>query len=126
VLTLDRAVASNVDTLLKKQLASAGKKNVGAVFTLRGAERADRSTEETTKLVNDLVRRTEQTSKTKPAQVSLFANVQSFAVEAPAPFIRALVASDKIASAMANVQEEDLLIRPVSPKRARKKPQRKR
>ena len=55
-----------------------------------------------------------------PYHVSVFANVQSFAVAGPPALVRQVMKHGEVASAMANVQKEDMLIRPVTkPRRTR-------
>ncbi|MFM8218588.1 MAG: hypothetical protein ACKOJF_06650, partial [Planctomycetaceae bacterium] len=48
-------------------------------------------------------------------QLTLFDNLQSFALRAPREFVEAVLESPRIASAMANQQPENMLIEPTSP-----------
>ena len=48
-------------------------------------------------------------------QVTIFENLQSFALQAPREVLQAVLASPQIASAMANAQPESLQIEPIRP-----------
>jgi hypothetical protein len=93
--------------------ASAGS-TVQAVFTLRTpAGSAVRSSASTQAVVDDVIAKATKATKTPPKRVTVFPNVQSFAVAGSPELVRAVMAHDDVGSAMANVQKEDLLIRPV-------------
>ncbi|MFM8286516.1 MAG: hypothetical protein ACKOGA_07285, partial [Planctomycetaceae bacterium] len=54
-------------------------------------------------------------SGTCDSQLTIFENLQSFALRAPREFVEAVLESPRIASAMANQQPENMLIEPTSP-----------
>jgi hypothetical protein len=108
------------DPELIRQLDAAGPgQEVSAVFSVRpdpGAEAAP-SPEETAALVDDLVQRVQQQTGQEPGRVTVFRNLGSFAVSAPADFVRRLLEQREVVTATANVRPEDLPIRPVGPRR---------
>ncbi len=111
-----------IDPQLTQLLAQApADATVQATFTLttpRGAPyRGAASTQAAVKAV---VGQAAAKAGDAPYRVSVFPNVQSFAVSGSAALVREVVKHGEVASAMANVQKEDLLIRPVT------KPRRKR
>jgi hypothetical protein len=112
-----------VDPELTRQLAAASAEApVQAVFTLRTptGERY-RSADSTREAVGKIVDEASAAAKAQPHRVNIFPNAQSFAISGPPALVRSLLEHGDIAAAMANVQREDLLIRPVKSKRVPKK-----
>jgi len=104
-----------IDPELKRQLAAlAPDKPVQVTFTLRTPE-GERfmSATQTRATVDRILSEAAGEARSKPERVQVFANVQSFAVEASRALVQLLLGSKEIASAMANSQEEEMLIRPV-------------
>lgn len=119
---------TKVDPSLKRQLESApADGSVGAVFTLktppgeayRAAPSARQAME---KIVDDVAAE----ANVQPARVTMFPNVQSFAVYGPPALVRKLAAHPEVASAIANKQDQDMLIRPVERKAVVKRAKKKR
>jgi hypothetical protein len=105
---------------LTRQLdAAEPAQEVSAVFSVRPdpAAKAAPSPEETAALVDDLLERVRQQTGREPGRVTVFRNLGSFAVAAPADFVRRLLEQPEVVTATANVQPQDLLIRPVGPRR---------
>ena len=103
-----------IDPQLLTQLAHAtAKEAVGATFTLKSAAGEPLSAKATKAMVQKVLSRIKSKTKSKPADVNVFANLQSFAVSAPPAFVEQLLHQPEIDSAMANEQTEDLMIRPV-------------
>jgi hypothetical protein len=111
------------DPELVKQLAAVpADGDVEAVFSLRDAAS---SPEDTEARVRELVARVEDQVGSAPRQLNIFRNIGSFAVAAPARFVRAMLDQGEIDTATANRQSEDLFIRPVrsprsAPRRSRR------
>ena len=100
-----------------RQLDAAGDDPVGAVFNLRrGAAQKCLSAEETESCVARLLQHAQKASGVAPQQIHVFRNLGSFAVSAAAPFVRNLLDRDEVASATANRQTAELLIKPVDSK----------
>jgi hypothetical protein len=116
------AADKTVDPELVRQLAAAPKDQpVQAVFTLKTpAGQPYRDAQATRDTVSRMVDSASTATKAPPARVNVFANAQSFAVSAKPDFVRELIKDQDVASAIANVQQEDMLIRPVG--RPAKKP----
>lgn len=114
---------STIDATLTKQLDEArAAEPVQAVFTLKTpAGESYRSAESAQETMRKIVDEASTHTQTQPSRVTLFPNVQSFAIAGPQALVRRVAEHAEIASAMANRQEQDLLIRPVKPSRSRKK-----
>lgn len=118
-------VKATIDPKLKRQLASApAKSSVAAVFTVKTpAGESYRSATSARDAMSKMVEEASAGANAQPDRVVLFPNVQSFAVSGPPALVRKLVEHADVASAMANVQDEDLLIRPVKSRpKGKKKP----
>lgn len=113
----------SIDPELKRQLAKAkAGELLQAVYTLRTpAGKKFLEADETRTLVERLLKSAQKQCGVAPAQVNVFANLQSFALSAPRELIETLSHTEAIASATANVQSESMLIEPVRPARGRKK-----
>ena len=106
-----------VDAVLEKQLRAAqDQDSVSAVFTLRSAKERILPPAKIELLVREIVDAATRQCSTAPEQVTVFKSLQSFAVQAPAAFVRSVLSHPAIGTAAANVQDEDLLIRPVKKK----------
>lgn len=119
------APKATIDPKLVRQLAQASdKSSVGAVFTLKTPPGEPYlSATSARDAMGKIVEEASAEANVRPHRVTLFPNVQSFAVSGPPALVRRLVEHADIASAMANARDEDLLIRPVdSRQKARKKP----
>jgi hypothetical protein len=106
-----------IDPQLKTQLARAAERDrsVEATFTLRPAPGVKPLTaKEVQAIVQYILDRATQKTQSKPTDVTVLPNVQSFVVCGPAGFIEGLLDEPEIDSATANYQREDLLIRPVA------------
>lgn len=114
---------SAIDPELERQLQSVGADDeVGVTFTLRTPDGSPYLTaEQTEQTVQRLMQAAAGKSAAGAARVKVFPNIQSFAVFATAALVRRLLARAEIASATANEQPEDLLIRPVKPRGQRGK-----
>jgi len=112
--------AQHVNPELRRQLAAAQASSpVEATFTLRTptgmAYRDEESTSETAeRIVHAAAAATESTEY----RLKVFARIQSFLLVGPPALIRAVMAHEEVATATANRQAEDLLIRPVPAKKA--------
>jgi hypothetical protein len=106
---------ATLDPLLAKQLRQASDTEViEAVFTLRTPAGASQLTPAATRhTVEQLLKRAEKATGAKTSRLTVFENIQSFAVSAPAALIKGLTDAREVASATANQQEQDLMIRPV-------------
>src|SRR4051794_1926782 len=95
-----------IDPELERQLAQAdGNGRVGAAFTLRAPEDAPLIEEsEVRQMVDRIVKSAQASSGEKIHDVNVMPRIQSFAVEAPAGVVRAIMGSSEIASATANQQ----------------------
>ena len=116
---------ATIDPKLVRQLEAApDESSVEAVFTLKTpAGESYLSATSAREAMGKIVDEASAGAKVQPKRVKMFPNVQSFAVSGPPALVRRLVEHADIASAMANVQDEDLRIRPVkSQQKARKKP----
>jgi hypothetical protein len=109
---------ADIDPELLRQLAAAGADQpVGAVFSLRPPPGQPVASPKAAKeTVERLLDRTKEEVAGGLHRYTVFPNLGSFAVQATGPFIRRLLAQEEIATATANEQPGDLLIRPVSPK----------
>ena len=111
-----------IDPELERQLAAAPTQTpVQAVFTLRAGASKAAGADATRKAVDKVVAKASSAAKSAPHRVSVFPNIDSFAVSGTADLVRCLIDDPDVASAMANVQSEDVLIRPVKSKRVKKK-----
>jgi hypothetical protein len=115
--------AATIDPTLVRQLANApAESNVQAVFTLKTpAGEPYRSATSARDTMGKIVKEASAGANAQPHRVTMFPNVQSFAVSGPPALVRRLAEHGDIASAMANVQGEDMLIRPVKSSRVAKK-----
>jgi hypothetical protein len=107
---------STIDPQLLRQVAQASisRQSVGATFTLRSRTlNASLSPAQTNAIVRKILDRITRQTHCKPKNVSVFPNIQSFAVDAAPIFVEKLLRQPEIVSAVANEQTEDLLIRPV-------------
>ncbi len=77
-----------------------------------------------TRRVRDLIQKVTDEVGNEPRDVQVFGKIGAFAVEASPQFLERLSAQTGVASASSNDAGEDLLIRPVSPKRPHKAPPR--
>ncbi len=106
-----------IDTVLKKQLQAARDRDpVSAVFTLRSATGRVLPPEKVEALVRNVVDAATQKSSQSLSQITIFKNLQSFAIQAPAAFVRSVLTHPAVSTATANVRDEELLIRPVQKK----------
>lgn len=119
-----------IDPELTRQLdtASTGS-SVGAVFTLRSpGKQTCLDVASVHEAIREILAAARATSGHQEKDLVVMPNIQSFVVDAPAPFVKSLLGNPAIASAMANVQAEDIAIRPPtrnsSPKERRKPPSR--
>ena len=106
---------ATIDPKLLRQLDEApADAVVGAVFTLKTPE-GERYLEAASAkdVMSKIVEDASADAHAQPERLTLFPNVQSFAVSGPPALVRKLVEHADVASAMANAQDEDLLIRPV-------------
>jgi hypothetical protein len=105
-----------VDPVLARQLrGSDGVRPVDAVLTLRehaGASQQAREPLDT--IVARLLAEAERQSSQKATDVTVFSNLGTFAVRAPARFVQTLISHDDVTSAVANVQPEEMFIAPVA------------
>lgn len=116
---------ATIDPKLVRQLARApAESSVQAVFTLKTpAGESYRSATSAREAMGKIVEEASAGANVHPDRVTLFPNVQSFAVSGPPALVRRLAAHADIAAAMANAQDEDLLIRPVkSRQKTKRKP----
>ena len=94
-----------MDAELRRQLES-DPPRVQAVLTLEHGA-VPRSSADTRRVVEELLRRVEREVGSSPAASNVFANLGRFAVEASPSFVRKLVEQDEIARAQANVYPEE-------------------
>lgn len=112
----------HVDPELERQLAESGEDTpVQAVFTLRSKAGRVGSSDDAKNTVAKVVEQATSGAKSSPHRLTVFPNIRSFAVSASPSFVKCVLKSPEIASAMANVQRQDLFIRPVKVKRIKKK-----
>jgi hypothetical protein len=104
-----------IDPELRKQLAKAeAKEPVEATVTLdAGPGRAYIPSEEVGAKVKEILREVGREVGEAHEDVNVFENLGSFAVRARPAFLKALLKRPEVAAAMANLQSQDLLIRPV-------------
>jgi len=114
---------TTIDPELKRQLDIASEDiPIEAVFTLTTPPgESYRSNDSTNQAVSQIVDEAASASKSTPKRVKVFPNAQSFAVSGSAALVRSLLEHQDIASAIANVQQEDMLIRPVPSEASQKK-----
>lgn len=109
----------STDPELLRQLdaAAASDDPVSATFTLRSGElEGVYSAEQASTVAKQVLQRAERGARRSAKDVTMFPHIQSFAVEGPAALIRKLLEQPEIESATANVQSQDLMIRPVDVK----------
>ena len=107
---------ASTDPELLRQLEAAAQSNtsLSATFTLRSPSAARvLSPAETKSAVEEIMGRARRATGDRERGVTVFANIQSFAVDAPAPFIKTILGQPEIETASANYQSEDLTIPPV-------------
>ena len=99
-----------------------------ATFTLRTpAGMAYRAEDSTSEAAERIVRAAAAATESTGYRLKVFTRIQSFLLVGPPALIRAVMEHEEVATATANRQTEDLLIRPVPaknatrPKRAMKK-----
>jgi hypothetical protein len=73
-----------------------------------------------TRRVRDLIHKVTEEVGNEPKNVQVFGKIGAFAVEASPQFLERLSAQKGVASSSSNDAGEDLLIRPVSPRRSHK------
>lgn len=107
---------AHIDPLLQDQLARASGQHssVAATFTLRNRSSDVLSPKETHSVVKKMLDRIAIQTRTKPSVINVFPHIQSFAVSASPMFVKQLLLQPEIDSAMANEQEEQMLIAPVT------------
>ena len=110
------STGAKVDPALTQQLEdSPAGAVVGAVFTLKTpAGQAYLSSSSASDAVDKIVKDAVDSVKAQPVRVTVFPNVQSFAVYGPPALVRKLIKHPEVASAIANKQNQDMLIRPVT------------
>jgi len=94
------------------ETADAGQ-GVSVICALRPGSASPPEPGETQRHVTALMRRVEEQTGERPDEYTVFDNLGAFALTAPAEFVDRLLVQPEIATATANDQEEDLLIRPV-------------
>lgn len=106
-----------VDAELTRQLSRAAPgEAVQGVFVLRTPpSQAYLTAAETRDRVHELLTAAQKRCGFDCEQVTIFENLQSFALQAPREVLQAVLASPQIASAMANAQPESLQIEPIRP-----------
>jgi len=106
---------THVDPELERQLSAAGKRGkVQAVLTFRTPKHLKfLSGEETSGKIQAALDKLGDRDRPLCELRNVFPNLQSCVIEAPAHVIRAVLDENEIASATANQQPEDMLIRPV-------------
>jgi hypothetical protein len=109
------------DPELDRQLTAAEKQNqpVSAVFFLRPGRGGAAGPDATKAKVASLLKKAASATGEAPLRVTTYENLGSFAVEAGPKLIRYLSTHRDVSSAAANVQSQELLIRPVERKPAR-------
>jgi hypothetical protein len=112
--------SSSQDPELDRQLTAAEKQNepVSAVFFLRPGRGGALGPASTKTKVASLLKKAASVTGETPLNVTTYENLGSFAVEARPKLIRYLSTHHDVSSATANVQSQDLLIRPVDRKPA--------
>jgi hypothetical protein len=113
-----------IDPELKQALEQApADSTVQATFTLTTpAGEPYRDKASTQAAVKDLIDKA-STAAAPPNRVSVFPNVQSFAVAGSPAFVREIIKHEDVASAMSNVQKKEIFIRPAEkPKPKRRTP----
>lgn len=113
----DERSERTIDPELLRQLDAARTPSaLSATFVLRARTDAPLSAAETHATVRRIIKRAEEESEQSAHDFQVFENIQSFAVSGPPALIRRLTEQPEIDSALANVQSQDLLIRPVESK----------
>ena len=103
-----------VDPELARQLdAASPASSIGAVFMLR-SEGDVLSEAETTSLASRVMKAASKVSGSSPESFQIFTNVQSFSVLGTRALVEAVIAQPEVASAVANLQAEDALIKPLN------------
>src|SRR5262245_56558888 len=104
----DNVNQKDADPELLRQLQEeeAIEEDVQVVFSLRFSpvERKLLSPEETERLTRSVLERVEKESGSRARDVNIFRNIGQFVIQAPAVFVRKLMAQEEIASAVANRQ----------------------
>lgn len=95
-----------------------------AVFTLDASATGVGEGDAVERRVRDLIHKVTEEVGNEPKDVQVFGKIGAFAVEASPQFLERLSAQTGVASSSSNEAGEDLLIRPVSPKRSHKAPPR--
>ena len=104
----------DIDPELRRQLRAArADQDVSVAISFRPDPAKPLEPEETKQRVTTLLRRVEQQTGEQPSSYTIFENLGAFALAAPPGFIDRLIVQPEIATATANFQQEDLLIRPV-------------
>ena len=103
-----------IDPELKQALEQApADSTVQATFTLTTpAGEKYRDAASTQAAVKAVIDKASATAAASPGHVSVFPNVQSFALSGSPALVREVIKHQEIASAMSNVQKGDLFIRP--------------
>ncbi len=111
----------HVDPELRRQLAETQASSpVEATFTLRTpAGTAYRGEDSTSETVERIVGAAAAATESTDYRLKVFTRIQSFLLVGPPALIRAVMEADEVATATANRQADDLLIRPVPAKNAR-------
>lgn len=111
---------AKADPTLIRQLEESGDESVSAVFHLRsGAADPALPPDETEEAARQVLARVTGSVGVSPDGVHVFRNLGAFSVRAKPPFLRELLDQPEIASAIANRQDADVVIRPVPPPRRR-------
>jgi hypothetical protein len=113
---------TKLDPELLQQIAAAEKANrsVAAVFFLAPTTTHPLPAEKATQsAVKALLKRVGKRVGESPEDVTVFGNIGSFALVAPAKFVKHLARQKEVASAIANLQSQDMLIHPVSSKQVK-------
>jgi hypothetical protein len=100
-----REQACELDPALQRELEDAerAERPLEAVVFLRAPQAAAPPTpEQTERVVEGLLRRTERDTGERAASVNVFRNLHSFALAASPSFIRSLLKDERVASARAN------------------------
>jgi len=123
------AAKSKVDPTLTRQLEDApAESSVGAVFTLKTkGDEPFLSSSEARETIEKIVKDATESAQVKPDRLTVFPNVQSFTLYGPPALVRKVVEHSDVAAAIANKQDQDMMIRPVKRERIKttqKKPRR--
>jgi hypothetical protein len=104
----------DIDPELRRQLdaADAGQ-DVWVACSLRFDPARPPEPGETERQMRALMRRVEEQTGERAGESTVFENLGTFALAAPAGFIDRLLIQPEIATAMANYSKEDVFIRPV-------------